>query len=66
MKKIIYPLILFSMMLNTSWAQVGYPDLSFGGTGIVRIMNFTGTANAIAVLQDRKILILHQSNVKPK
>jgi hypothetical protein len=66
MKKIIYPLILFSMMLNTSWAPVGYPDLSFGGTGIVWIMNFTGTANAIAVQQDGKILILHQSNVKPK
>jgi len=57
MKKIICSLVLFSGMISSTWAQPGYPDVTFGGTGIVQITGFTGTANAIAVQQDGKILI---------
>jgi len=57
MKKIIYALILSSGMLSSAFAQSGYPDVTFGGTGIVQIMNFIGSANAVAVQQDGKILI---------
>ena len=57
MKKNIFSLIVSLIILSSAKAQVGYPDLTFGGTGIVKIMNFIGTANAVAVQQDGKILI---------
>ena len=57
MKKYLFILFTVTVLSVTSFAQPGNPDLTFGGTGIVQIMDFIGTANAVAVHHDGKILI---------
>ena len=57
MKKYLSVLFILTGLSIPSFAQPGNPDLTFGGTGIVQIVDFIGTANAVAVQQDGKILI---------
>src|SRR5688572_28688138 len=57
MKKLLSFLFIFTGLSGYIFSQPGYPDITFGGTGIVQVMDFVGTANAVAVQQDGKILI---------